>query len=102
MEGALTRFAVPVAPAQRSLRKSGALPPLQRCPANAASFSVDLKISKGTLAAELGTRQETLSRILARLKKADVLTVAGRKITVADAEGLRKMFEEHLRPKDEE
>lgn len=75
---------------------------LQRCPAGATRFAVDLQISKGTLAEELGTRQETLSRILARLKKAEVLTVAGRKITVADAEGLRKMFEEHLRPKEEE
>jgi CRP-like cAMP-binding protein len=75
---------------------------LHRCPAGAGSFAVELDISKGVLAAELGTRQETLSRILARLKKSGVLGVAGRKITVVDAEGLRRMFEEHLRPSEQE
>lgn len=73
---------------------------LQRCPAGAAVGSVNLGMAKATLAAELGTRPETLSRILARLKQAGVISVSGRRIALPDVERLRRLFEEHLGPKD--
>ncbi|MDX9787984.1 MAG: Crp/Fnr family transcriptional regulator [Desulfobacterales bacterium] len=50
---------------------------------------VTLSISKGQLASLLGTMPETLSRILARMSKADLIEVSGRRIGLRSPEGLQ-------------
>lgn len=72
---------------------------LQRCPAGEKPVSFQLQISKLVLAAELGTRQETLSRILAKLKKSGHLSVTGRQIGIPSPRRLRELFESQLGPK---
>ena len=72
---------------------------LQRCPSGGKPAVIALNISKLVLAAELGTRQETLSRILAKLKKSGQITVTGRRIEVPSPAALRKLFESQLTPK---
>ena len=71
---------------------------IHRCPDGAPSAIIRLSISKGTLAAELGTRQETLSRILAKLRDAGDIEIDGRKITVLDTGKLRQLFARQLDP----
>lgn len=73
---------------------------LHRCDDGAPSSVIRLSISKGTLASELGTRQETLSRILAKLRSAGEIKVEGRRITVLDAGSLRRLFAEQLTRSD--
>lgn len=58
--------------------------------------SVELTVPKSVLASELGTRQETLSRLFAKLRKAGVVKVQGRTITVENPQALRALFEENL------
>jgi CRP/FNR family transcriptional regulator len=70
---------------------------LHRCEDGALTSVIHLSISKGTLASELGTRQETLSRILAKLRAAGTIEVDGRRITVPDTGELRRLFAEQLR-----
>jgi CRP/FNR family transcriptional regulator len=57
---------------------------LARCPAagNPVSYTIHLDTTKVVLAAELGMRQETLSRLLTNLRKSGVLAVHGREIVV--------------------
>lgn len=57
----------------------------------------ELAVPKSVLASELGTRQETLSRMLARLRRAGLVRVEGRKITVVDSGELRQRFDVHLK-----
>ena len=71
---------------------------VRRCPAGDGPVGIQLGTSKGVWASELGTRQETLSRLLAKLRKAGILTVKGRALRIEDRAGLRGMFEESLRP----
>ncbi len=71
---------------------------IHRCPDGAPSATINLAISKGTLAAELGTRQETLSRILAKLRDAGEIKVSGREIAVLDTGRLRRLFAYQLNP----
>jgi CRP-like cAMP-binding protein len=70
---------------------------LDRCATDRASTIIQLGISKGVLAAELGTRPETLSRMFSKLRKAGILKVQGREITVTDVTRLRRSFEAQLR-----
>ncbi|BCU78965.1 Crp/Fnr family transcriptional regulator [Luteolibacter sp. LG18] len=70
---------------------------LRRC-GGSATASIELGIRKGVLASELGTRQETLSRIFAKLRDEDLIEVKARSIEVPDVPRLRRMFEEHLQP----
>ena len=56
-----------------------------------AGTSVRLDLAKGELARLLGTAPETLSRVLARLAEAGVLTVDGRVITFRQAEALEAL-----------
>ncbi len=49
---------------------------------------VELEISKGQLASLLGTIPETLSRIFAKMTDEGLITVAGKKISLLDREGL--------------
>lgn len=72
---------------------------LQRCPAGGKPTVIALNVSKLVLAAELGTRQETLSRILAKLKKSGHIGVTGRRIEVSSPDALRRLFESQLTPK---
>ena len=57
------------------------------------SPTVRLAQSKRELAAQLGTVPETLSRALAKLKKAGLIEVAGATITILDGEGLADQAE---------
>jgi CRP-like cAMP-binding protein len=49
-----------------------------------AGMTVELTMKKGELASLIGTRQETLSRILRKLSDAGVLTVKGSKVVLED------------------
>jgi CRP/FNR family transcriptional regulator len=53
-----------------------------------AAPELTLPMTKGELAARLGTAQETLSRALRRLKEAGLVRVSGRRITLLDPERL--------------
>lgn len=57
---------------------------------------VALRGTKRVLAAELGTSSETLSRTLARLRDAKLITVAAKSITVHDAGILAAMLRHNL------
>lgn len=63
------------------------VPPLESTPQ-----VIDLGMTKGVLAAELGTRQETLSRALARLREAKLIKIKAREVTILDPAKLRKLF----------
>lgn len=52
---------------------------------------ITLDLSKGQLAARLGTIPETLSRIFAKLKRQGLLDVEGRQIKLLDLERLREL-----------
>ena len=71
---------------------------IHRSPDGAPTATIRLAISKGTLAAELGTRQETLSRILAKLRDSGEIHVSGREITIVDTGKLRRLFANQLNP----
>ncbi|BBD10101.1 Crp/Fnr family transcriptional regulator [Desulfovibrio ferrophilus] len=53
------------------------------------SAEVTLDVTKGHLAGLLGTAQETLSRVLKKLKEAGLIEVSGKHITLLDTEGLQ-------------
>lgn len=55
------------------------------------SLEFELEISKGELAALLGTVPETLSRVLNRLSEQGLIEVSGKKIRILDEEGLRSL-----------
>lgn len=71
---------------------------LERCPDVTASIPADVEIgmTKGILASELGTRHETLSRIFARLRDEGFISVRGRTITVLNPSELQASFEANL------
>ncbi|MEW5724477.1 MAG: Crp/Fnr family transcriptional regulator [Thermodesulfobacteriota bacterium] len=52
---------------------------------------IELDITKGQLAALLGTIPETLSRILARMVRQELIELAGRKIRIMDREALEDL-----------
>lgn len=56
---------------------------------DATAFELD--ITKGQLAALLGTIPETLSRILARMSQLEYIEVEGRKITILNREALENL-----------
>ena len=68
---------------------------LKQSPAAAAGCpaSINLKISKKTLAGQLGVTSETLSRTLSRFKREGLIRVSGPKIVIADHRGLRAYVE---------
>jgi CRP/FNR family transcriptional regulator len=58
---------------------------------------VELGMSKGLLASELGIRQETFSRILAKFRDAGLLEVDGQSLILTDLPALRADYENNLR-----
>ena len=58
---------------------------------------VTLDVTKGHLAGLLGTAQETLSRVLKKLKQAGYVEVAGNRITLLDVEGLHAVSDGDVR-----
>ena len=71
---------------------------LSRCPAagSPVSYTIHLTVTKVLLAAELGMRQETLSRHLANLRKSGDLTIRGREIVVLNPGRLRVLLSESV------
>ncbi|WP_017716729.1 Crp/Fnr family transcriptional regulator [Kamptonema formosum] len=63
--------------------------------------SVELDITKGQLAAFLGTIPETLSRVFARLAGEKLIAIDGAKIKLLDREKLRLLAEGRLKVKGE-
>ena len=59
--------------------------------AGAATF--ELGATRDELAARLGTVRELVSRSLARLRKAGLIRVAGRRVTIVDVPGLTELAE---------
>jgi CRP/FNR family transcriptional regulator len=64
----------------------------KRCPPAAAEARVELSSTKRTLAAELGTTSETLSRTFARLRTAGLIRVEKSAVLVRDVAALRTRF----------
>ena len=65
----------------------------KRCPAHSANTAcIELRSTKRTLAGELGTTSETLSRTFARLRDAGLIDVAKSAITVRDCSALKVRF----------
>ncbi|MFT3830595.1 MAG: Crp/Fnr family transcriptional regulator [Opitutaceae bacterium] len=68
----------------------------KRCPPAAAEARVELRSTKRTLAAELGTTSETLSRTFARLRTAGLIRVEKSAVLVRDVAALRARFAQLL------
>lgn len=64
----------------------------KRCPAGAKEARVELDSTKRTLAGELGTTSETLSRTFARLRELELIEVEKSAVVVRDCAGLRARF----------
>lgn len=71
---------------------------LHRCPTPLSHKPADVAIgmTKTMLSGELGTRQETLSRTLAKLRESGLITVRGRTLKIHDPIKLQDAFREHL------
>lgn len=71
---------------------------LKRCPdpRSEAPATIELKMTKRTLAAELGTVSETLSRTLAKLRTQQLIEVKSRQITVRSPVRLAALLERYL------
>lgn len=61
--------------------------------ARGRQVTVDLPVSKGQLASNLGTVSETLSRTLRKLADEELIRVDGRRVTILDAERLNELAE---------
>lgn len=71
---------------------------LKRCPPPPGTepFTIELKVAKRVLAAELGTVSETFSRTLAKLREQDLLAVKGKRLTVTHPARLAELLRRHL------
>ena len=71
---------------------------LKRCPSprSAEPLEISLDVTKSVLAAELSTRNETLSRALAKLRDAGHIAVAGKRISVLSPLKLEALFRSNL------
>ena len=71
---------------------------LKRCPAphHDAPVKIKLGTTKRTLAAELGTVSETLSRTLAKFRDQSLLQVEGQVITIRSPRQLARLLEKNL------
>lgn len=69
---------------------------IKRCPAETMGpVSIELRGTKRTLAAELGTVSETLSRTLAKLRDQQLLEVKGNTFVVPSRERLAGLLQRH-------
>jgi len=71
---------------------------IRRCPHPLTNKPTDVAIgmTKTMLSSELGTRQETLSRTLAKLRESGLISVRGRTIKITDPLKFQDAFREHL------
>ncbi len=71
---------------------------LRRCPRPLSHKPVEIAIgmTKTLLSCELGTRQETLSRMLARLRTAGLIGVRARTLKIPDPLKLKSAFQSNL------
>lgn len=71
---------------------------LRRCqrPLTHKPTEVAIGMTKTMLSGELGTRQETLSRTLAKLREAGLITIRGRTLKIPDPLKLKAAFQAHL------
>lgn len=71
---------------------------LRRCPQPPESVgtTIEIGMSKAALAGELGTRQETLSRIFARLRDAGQIEIQGANLRIRNPSALRRLFENNM------
>ncbi len=71
---------------------------LRRCPRPLGheKATVDIGMTKAVLAGELGARQETLSRIFARLRDAGLLAVRRSTLIIPDPLAMQALFEKNL------
>mgnify|MGYP000734194281 CR=1 FL=1 len=71
---------------------------VKRCPQpqSPCPVTIELNMTKRTLAAELGTVSETLSRTLARFKAQNLIAVKGRTVTVLDPPRLLNLLRKNL------
>lgn len=70
-----------------------AQPPTATTSASDDAVEVELPMTKKVLAGQLGVTSETLSRTLARFRKENLIEVAGARIRILDAAGLRAYAE---------
>ena len=69
---------------------------LRKSPGNHGEVRIELGMKKGLLASELGIRQETFSRILAKLRDDGLIVVDGQCIAVPDLPALNAVFENNI------
>lgn len=69
---------------------------LRQTGGSSGPVAFELSIPKSVLASELGTRQETLSRLFSKLRAAGALKVQGKKFLIENPGTLRNLFEENL------
>jgi CRP-like cAMP-binding protein len=71
---------------------------LRRCPQppDSVSITIEIGMSKAALAGELGARQETLSRIFARLRDAGQIAIQGTSLVIRDPSALHRLFENNV------
>jgi len=71
---------------------------LKRCPNQESTtpHTIELTVTKRTLAAEIGTVSETLSRTLAKFREQGLLRVQGRRLTVVSPAKLNAVLKHHL------
>jgi CRP/FNR family transcriptional regulator, dissimilatory nitrate respiration regulator len=70
-----------------------------RCPDRGSTDAIAIKLpmSKGLLAAELGTGSETLSRTLQKFRQQKLITVKGSVVTVLNPRALNDVLQQRLR-----
>lgn len=64
---------------------------LERCESGEAGSEITMNTTQAVLAEELGTRPETLSRIIAKLRDSDLIVTDGRHIRIPDPAPLRSL-----------
>jgi CRP/FNR family transcriptional regulator, dissimilatory nitrate respiration regulator len=71
---------------------------LRHCPQPLPNHEVEIELgmAKAVLAAELSTRQETLSRIFAKLRDAEHIKIQQNSITITNPQNLQQLFEKQL------
>ena len=69
---------------------------LQQAGGSMIPVAFRLSVPKSVLASEIGTRQETLSRLFGKLSKLGIVKVQGKIINITDPAALKALFDENL------